>query len=324
MLRKETTVRGNMTTRQEKITLPRKIGELTVRSLFDGFFRLDGGSMFGIVPKPVWSRVFPADRRNRILLAMRPLLVCGPGFNLLVDVGIGRKKEQAWKDFYKIDRSGGGLEKALRRLKLAPDDITDVVLTHLHFDHAGGLTYETEDGKLQLTFPAAVHHVRREHWEWAQHPPVREAGSFIARDIEFIGKSAKLNLLDTDAEIRPAVRAVHTGGHAPGHQVVLVGNPGPVQTLATKSCAPPSQHVNSSVEVVVFCGDLIPTAAHIRLPYVMAYDYDPNGTLEQKRHLLSRAASEGWLLALEHDPRIVAVSVKSGKKGVEVARVERL
>ncbi len=301
-----------------------RIGDLSVKSLLDGFFKLDGGSMFGIVPKPVWAKASPADARNRILLAMRPLLVSGPGFNLLVDVGIGQKKEQAWKDFYEIDRSAGGLEKALKRVKLAPGDITDVVLTHLHFDHAGGLTHEDAQGNLQLSFPQAVHHVRREHWEWAKNPSERDAPSFTARDLEFVGRNARLNLVEADTEIKPGVRVVNTGGHAPGHQVVIVGTPSPLLAPHAKSCSCARPAENAGGVVLVYCGDLIPTAVHIRLAYVMAYDHDPNGTVEQKRGLLARAAQNGWILALEHDPRIAAVRVKPGPKGFDVAKIERL
>ncbi|MDQ7778785.1 MAG: MBL fold metallo-hydrolase [Planctomycetota bacterium] len=340
-----------------------RIGDLEVLSLLDGFFRLDGGAMFGVVPKPLWQKCAPADRKNRIRLAMRPMLVRGGSFALLVDAGIGMDRNPAWKSIYKIERGGGGVVNALNANGLKPEDITDVVVTHLHFDHAGGLTHRDAAGALRLAFPRAIVHIRRSQWEWALTPSEREAGSLIAEDLQLLKAEAKLNLLETDTEVQPGVFAVETGGHAPGHQIVIVGGAGKRGAGFSADILPWAKEIAQSANVVdirsdsqqkgrrdsvlgvpsppegvegagegdkkprqasvlVFCGDLIPTAAHVRVPYVMAYDSDPNTTVVEKRKLLARAASERWLLVFEHDPKVVATFVEPGARHYALRKVE--
>ncbi len=255
----------------------------------DALFKLDGGAMFGVVPKPLWSRKIQADDRNRIPLIARPMLVRTDDRIILVDTGIGDKWSDKERDIYGIEPVNGGLPAALEHRNIQRTDVTDVVLTHLHFDHAGGTTYYDESDDLQLTFPNATHHVQKDNLEWARNPTERDKASY--REIDFaplIGDD-RLHLLDGDTELFPTVETIRVDGHTEGLQMV---------------------RVNGSSETVLYPTDLIPTAAHLELPYVMGYDLWPLTTLEQKKKVLPSVVENETRIAFEHDRKHTVHTLK--------------
>lgn len=277
---------------------------ITVHPVLEARFRLDGGAMFGIVPKPLWERTNPADDANRIDLGTRCMLIRHPtAGNILVDVGIGEKWDAKGRRIYDIrhtdEREGGaalGLAAGLGAHGLTPDDIDHVVLTHLHFDHAGGATVE-RDGVLEPTFAGRPHYVMRQHWEWANAPSERDRGSFRREDFgvfEDRPDAAPLTLLDGITELFPGVTLLPRYGHTPAMSCVLVD----------------TAHAR-----YVYLADLIPTAGHVRVPYVMGYDLDPLTTCREKRELLSEAARHDWVLFFEHDPIRATCRVEPDGRG---------
>ncbi len=269
----------------------------SVDLLCEAMFGLDGGAMFGIVPKPLWDRSNPGDDRNRIDLACRCLLVrYEDGTNVLVDVGIGTKWSAKERDIYKIGRQDPALEGALGEHGLGPDDIDHVVLTHLHFDHAGGVSTYDDGDNVVATFPNARHWVQRKNWGWANSPSARDGGSY--RDIDFRvfeqTGAPPLQLVDGPSEILRGIEVLPMNGHTFGMQIVKV-------TTADGTW--------------VHLADLIPTASHLRDPYVMGYDLQPLVTVEEKREVLYHAAREDWWLVFEHDPEIGAAQVEFDKSG---------
>ena len=257
-----------------------------------GTLGLDGGAMFGIVPRPLWERQVAPDDANRIQLAMRCLLLRGHGRTVLVDTGLGDKTDAKFDRIYAVDRTHTLLD-SLDALGVAPGDITDVVLTHLHFDHAGGATRRTEGGDLVLTFPNATHYVQRVHWEWAHESP-REQASFLAENLDPLEASGRLHLLDEGESPLPDVRLVVVDGHTRGQQLPIV---------------------TDGDTTLFYAGDLVPTAAHVPLLWVMAYDVEPLKTVEEKTSLLGQAADEGWLVVFEHDPIHAVGRVEAGERG---------
>jgi glyoxylase-like metal-dependent hydrolase (beta-lactamase superfamily II) len=280
--------------------MPLRLGPLLVHALSDGNIALDGGAMFGVVPRPLWQRRFPPDERNRVSLALRCMLVVAGDRRILVDDGAGLRWDGKHRDMYGLDRQGGSLDDGLHRLGLARADITDVVLTHLHFDHAGGTTRE-EGGALTLSFPAATYHLQRRHWRWAHHPSERDAGSFRRDDFAALENSGRLHLLDGPTELVPGVHLFVSEGHTVGLQLV---------------------RLESDAGTLVFCGDLIPTTAHLKPAWIAAYDLYPLTSVEEKKQLLAQAVEENWILFLEHDPQTAACTVKDDGSGqVVVDRV---
>lgn len=269
-----------------------RLGSFECRAIETGTFRLDGGAMFGVVPKVLWSKTNPADSDNRISMAMRALYVEGGGHRLLVDSGAGTKLNDKMKRNYVIETEGLGA--ALERHGIPPLSITDAVATHLHFDHAGGYTYYEGDDDLLLVMPEAVHHVQRRQWEAALDPNEKDRASFFEENFRPIETSGRLHLVDGEEEIYPGVTLIPTDGHTPGHQVVLVDGGG---------------------GALLYCGDLIPLASHVNLPYIMSYDHYPLETLGEKKRLLGRAVDEGWILFFEHDPAIPACRVRRTDSG---------
>jgi glyoxylase-like metal-dependent hydrolase (beta-lactamase superfamily II) len=263
-----------------------KLGTFECRAVETGTFRLDGGAMFGVVPKVLWSKTNPADGNNRISMAMRALYVEGGGHRLLVDSGAGTKLNEKMLRNYVIETAGLGA--ALERNGIPPSSITDAVATHLHFDHAGGYTYYDGKGDLRLVMPEAVHHVQRRQWEAALDPNEKDRASFFGENFKPIEESGRLHLIEGEEELYPGVTLIPTDGHTPGHQVVLI---------------------DGGAGALLYCGDLIPLASHINLPYIMSYDHYPLETLEEKKSLLGRAADEGWILFFEHDPVIAACRI---------------
>jgi glyoxylase-like metal-dependent hydrolase (beta-lactamase superfamily II) len=256
------------------------LGDARLTMLNGGNFRLDGGAMHGVVPKTLWSKLVSCDAHNRCEYTTRCLLIEVGGRRILVETGNGDKFPPKLKDIYGIDhdRSIGG---ALREAGLEADAIDTVVMTHLHFDHSGGTTRKTASGALEPVFKRAKHVVQRLEWEDATHPHERNRASYLGENIGPLGEAGLLQIVDGETEIAPGVRVVPTPGHTRGHQSVLVGPADGPKAL--------------------FLGDVVPTAVHTRLPWVMAYDLDPARTLETKRALFRRAVEEDWLLLWGHD-----------------------
>jgi len=283
-----------------------RVGRLTCHALEGGIQHLDGGAMFGIVPKALWARRAPPDDRNRIPLALRCLLIEHDTGLVLIDTGIGNKENSKFIDIYGVENAGHDgrtkLEDALRELGHAPDDIRWVINTHLHFDHAGGDMYRQMvkegggsggdgGGELRLSFPRATYVVQKRELDFARHTNERTAGSYVPHN--FAG--VPFQLIDGEAEILPGVRGLPTPGHVPYHQSILVESGG------EKAC---------------FIADLVPTSAHLPMPWIMGYDLEPLVTLETRRRIYQRAEAEGWLLVFEHDPTTVAGRLQKDGKGV--------
>ena len=273
-----------------------KIGSYELHSIETGRFGLDGGAMFGIVPKAIWSKLNPSDDENRIDLALRTLLITGNKRNILVDNGIGTKFSEKYTKIYKIDHSKYNLDSSLKKYNLETRDITDVILTHLHFDHAGGSTYK-EDGELKLTFPNATYYVQKANYEWALIPNEKERGSYLKENFVPVLEKGKLQLIEGKFEIIPHIDVIISNGHTTGLQLV---------------------RISDEKNTLVYCADLIPTTSHIKLPYIMGYDIDPLKIIREKKELMSTACSDDWILFFEHDVITEAAKVKKTEKGFEV------
>jgi len=258
-----------------------KIGPWTLHTLETGHLWLDGGSMFGSVPKPLWSREHPADERNRIRLAMRCLLLDDGERRLLVDVGIGDKFTPKLIDIYRVEQERT-LAGALAEAGYGPGDITDVVLTHLHFDHAAGATRRDGD-RLVPALPRARYHVRRANLDNARSPNPREKASYMSENFEPLEEAGVLVANENTDAPWEGVTFIHAEGHTRGQRLVRVAGTG---------------------GVLYYVADLIPTRSHVRIPFVMGYDMAVIETMSEKRALLERAAAEGAWICLEHDPEV--------------------
>ena len=270
-----------------------KIANYEIYPIETGRFALDGGAMFGVVPKVMWSKTNPPDERNRITLAARAMLIIGNGKKILVDNGNGSKFTDKLIDIYRLDNSVYDLNKSLAAHHLTTDDITDVILTHLHFDHAGGST-KRENGKLVPTFKNARYYVQNAHWEQAMHPTEKDRGSFMPDDYLPLKEHGVLEFVEGEYEIFPNIHLVLVNGHTTAQQLIKItdGN-----------------------STLLYCCDLFPTTSHIPLPYIMAYDLRPLTTLEDKRRILHAATEHNWILFFEHDPDTAAGTVKKTEKG---------
>jgi len=260
------------------------LGAWRVHAIQAGALALDGGAMFGVVPKPLWERRIPADAQNRIPMCMRCLLVEHDIGLVLIDNGAGNKETQKFHDIYGIESRGAEgrtlLEDGLASLGHRPEDVVLMIDTHLHFDHAGGNTWRDSQGRVIPTFPNARYVVQRGEYEWATHTNERTAASYFPPNFEPIREAGMLDLVDGDRELVPGIRVMRTPGHTPHHQSV---------------------YLESRGEIAFFLADLAPTSAHLPLPWIMGYDVEPLVTLETKRTYLKRAADEKWLLVFEHD-----------------------
>jgi glyoxylase-like metal-dependent hydrolase (beta-lactamase superfamily II) len=274
------------------------IGAYEIKSLETGQFSLDGGAMFGVVPWVFWSKLIAPDERQRIALAARCWLVRGKGKNILVDTGNGTKWSDKLKDIYHLDNSSADLLSSLSTAGVKPEEITDVILTHLHFDHTGGSTTMVK-GELVPTFANARYYVQKKHWELSQHPTEKDRGSFMRDDFVPLMEHGVLELVDGEGELFPGIQILVTNGHTTAQQL---------------------PKISDSKTSILFCCDLLPTTAHLPWPYVMGYDVRPLVTLEEKRTLVTRAHEEGWILFLEHDPTAEAITLKPTDKGFAVDR----
>lgn len=262
---------------------PLRVGRFEVHMLSDGTFRLDGGAMFGVVPKTLWCRSNPADERNRVGLALGCLLVRTPsGHHVLVDTGLSSKYDgnAKFRETYCVDR-GVTLRDSLKALGLEPSDIRLVVNTHLHFDHAGGDTETGPDGKPAPQFPRAKYVIQKEEWEDASRPHERNKASYMPENFEPLDDAGLVELVSGEYELEPGLKVIRSGGHTRGHQCVLIESEG---------------------QAALFLGDLVPTRSHVPLPWIMGYDLYPVDTLEAKRRLFDSALERNWLLLFQHDP----------------------
>lgn len=277
-----------------------RLGDCEIYALETGMFKLDGGAMFGTVPKTIWEKAIPPDDQNRIPMALRIILLKNlkTGRNLLVDTGIGEKWSEKLRAVYAIDHSQYTLEKSLAAHGLKPENITDVILTHLHFDHTGGSTKPQADGSFAATFPNATYYIQKDNYEWAVNPNSREAASYLPENFQPLVVSGKLKICDGIKGFEQAIQwegiSVRLSyGHTIGLQCPLI-------TLEGKKFFYPS--------------DMIPTASHLPVPWVMGYDIHVIKLLEEKEVLLEEAARDKWVLIYEHDPVLPATEVIKGPK----------
>ena len=272
-----------------------KIGNYSVHPIETGRFALDGGAMFGVVPKNLWNKTNPADEQNRITLAMRCiLLIADDGRKILIDDGMGHKYNDKFGTMYRVDHSQFTLERSLSALDFTPDDITDAILTHLHFDHAGGSTRTDADGKVVPTFKNAKYYVQKKHYEYGLNATEKDRASFLKPDFMPLIESKALNLIDDAGQLFANIKFFIAHGHSPYQQLPIISD---------------------GKTTIFFCGDLMPTKTHVSVPYVMAYDNQPLVTIEEKKNILSHAVNENWLLFFEHDPETALGTVMKDEKG---------
>jgi glyoxylase-like metal-dependent hydrolase (beta-lactamase superfamily II) len=273
-----------------------QLGDFELTPLLDGYFRLDGGAMFGVVPKTLWQRRIPADERNRITMAMRPLLVRGERL-MIIDAGCGDKMDARSADIYAFDRREN-LDVTLARAGVRAEDIEIVLASHLHFDHAGGFTARDATGLVRPRFPNARYLANAGEWEDATHPHERNRASYFAENYVPLREAGVLDLMEDDQVVAPGVRVRRTGGHTRFHQII---------------------YLESGGKTAVFAADLLPTTAHVDVPWIMAYDLYPMETLEFKRAFVAEAIEREYIIFFEHDPVVAAGLIRetNGRKYVE-------
>lgn len=276
---------------------------MKLHTIDTGFFKLDGGAMFGVVPKTLWQKLNPPDPNNLCTWAMRCLLIEDGKQLILIDCGLGDKQDAKFFSYYE-PHGDASLEKSIRQLGYNLEDITDVILSHLHFDHCGGAIRKDGEGKFYTTFKNATYWSHEKHWHWATKPNAREKASFLKENILPIQESGQLKFTETNSTaVHPNITLRTASGH-------------------TESMFTPQIKVGD--KTIIYCADLIPSMAHIPIPYVMAYDTRPLLTLEEKQPLLNEAAANGYYLFFEHDRSVECCSLKQTERGVREDRVLNL
>jgi glyoxylase-like metal-dependent hydrolase (beta-lactamase superfamily II) len=263
-----------------------KSGGFEIFSIVENSFKIDGGAMFGVVPKIIWQKVYPPDENNMVKLDINLLLIKADGENILIDAGIGDALSERQKKMFGVERASA-LEKGLSERQLAPEDINLVLLTHLHADHAGGVIGLDQNGRKVPRFPHARHVVQVKEWEEAMHPDERTSATYLTENLTILKNEKLLELIDGGDEAAAGVRLINTGGHTPGHQAVLI---------------------EDGENRILWAGDIIPSTHHLRIPYVASVDLFPRETMEQKKRFLQMCSEDGWILAFDHD-----LKVKMGK-----------
>ena len=269
-----------------------------IKIIETGTFKLDGGAMMGSIPKVLWEKTNPCDNLNRIDLAMRCLLLDNGKDIILIETGIGNKNNQKFIDMFCIEQSDFPLKNQLKNYGYKLEDITHVILTHLHFDHAGGATFF--DGKEIIpTFPNANYIISKSNWEAAINPNPKDRASYLPENFNSILKFNQLVLVDDNCEIMDSITGLSFYGHTTGQQLIKVS-------------------VNN--DSLIFCSDLIPLKSHLKLPWIMGYDLNAMKTLEEKTSFLSQASKENWLLFFYHDPKVTAVRIEKNDKYYSVTK----
>jgi glyoxylase-like metal-dependent hydrolase (beta-lactamase superfamily II) len=279
-----------------------QIGNYDVNLVEAGRFRLDGGAMFGVVPKVLWEKKSPADENNRIRMSTNLLLLQGEGKRILIDTGIGYKSDEKFAKIFAIDYSEFDLNRSLKNLGVQQDEITDVILTHLHFDHTGGATKINNNGRTVPTFAKAKYYVQRNHLEWAKNPLEKDRASFLKENFQPLEEAGQLIVLEGARELFPGIELILVDGHTRAQQLVLI---------------------HGEERNLLFAGDLVPTVHHLPVPWVMGYDNEPIKTIQEKKEVLKRAVQQNWLLFFEHDPDTRCATVQKGAKNYELGEVIR-
>lgn len=280
-----------------------RFGRFTLHEIRDGSMSLDGGAMFGVVPQKLWSKHFQPDAQNRIQLALRCLLIEDGARKILVDDGIGTRWSDKHREMYALDQTQRSLDSQLGTLGLSREDITDVVLTHLHFDHAGGTIRENAAGQRELSFPRATYWLQKRHWQWAHQPSERDRGSFRAEDFDLLEESGRLHLLEGATTLFDDFELFISEGHTVGLQL---------------------PRLRAGDRALQYCGDIIPTTAHLKAAWGMAYDLHPLTVIEEKKELLAQALEEEWILFFEHDPNVAAATIREERGEAVVNEVVAL
>ena len=272
-----------------------KIGKYNIHIVNSGYFYLDGGAMFGIIPKPLWEKTNPADEANRIKLATRNLLLVSDDKKILIDTGLGNKWSKKLSEIYRIEQDVYTLNSSLAKLSVKPENITDVLLTHLHFDHTGGST-EMIDGKLVPAFKNAKYYVSKKNFDWAMNPSERDKGSYVKDNFLPLFENGVLYFFN-DKLFDDEIDLIEVNGHTIGMQLIKISD---------------------SANTILFCADLFPFTSHIPLPYVMGYDLQPLLTVEEKKQILPKVVDENWKLCFEHDPFYPFATVEKTETGFRV------
>lgn len=270
-----------------------RLGAYDVDVLRCGEFRLDGGAMFGVVPRVVWERLTPPDESHRIRLQTNCLLIRGEGVTVLVDTGVGDKDNSQFRDRFAVEESPG-LIGALKKAGLEPEDVTHVAISHLHWDHAGGATRRDAAGALVPTFPRARYVVQRGEWEEANAPSDRARASYVRDNFLPLEAAGCLELVDGETEIAPGITVFKAPGHNRHMQCI---------------------RVDSAGQTGIFLADLVPTRHHLPLAFVMGYDLFPATTVETKRELLAAIESGGWYVFFDHDPEVPVATLTKNERG---------
>ena len=262
-----------------------KIGQYDLYSIETSEFSLDGGAMFGIIPKTLWKEKLSSDRLNRVDMVTRSLLLVNGDRKVLIDTGNGSKWAKKYLDMYNIDFSKYNILSSLKKSGFETDDITDVICTHLHFDHIGGNTFYQND-IIEPTFPNATYWISKDNWALANQPSVKDQGSFISQDWEVLEKNNMIKLVDE--QFLDGIDIYFTHGHTDGlmHPIISDGN-----------------------KKLFYGADIFPTHAHLPVPWVMAYDLHPAKTMSEKSKLLKKMYEEEWILFFEHDPFYQACTI---------------
>lgn len=268
---------------------------MNLYSINTGHFKLDGGAMFGVVPKSIWNKLNPADENNMCSWAMRCLLIEDGNRLILVDNGMGNKQDAKFFGYYYL-HGNDTLEKSLNKYGFSSNDITDMVLTHLHFDHCGGsINYNSDRTKLEPAFKNARYYCNKKHWEWAVNPNPREKASFLKENILPIQESGQLNFIDDSTELIPGLNFMEVNGHTEAMMLPII---------------------NYKNTTIAYMADLIPSTGHITIPYLMGYDIRPLETMKEKQTILNKALENNWTLFFEHDPTIECVNLTRTEKGI--------
>ncbi len=272
-----------------------QIGAYKLYSVQTGLFKLDGGAMFGVVPKNLWQKTNPADEQNRIDMCTRALLLDSGKKKILIDTGIGYKLAAKINQIYDVDYSHYTLEKSLEHLNLKKDDITDVILTHLHFDHTGGSTYYDEERQLLPSFPNATYYVQKKQYEWALNPTERDRASFFPENYKPLEDRKVLHLTEGEFKFDEFITLLPVNGHTSNMQMIKISD--------------------NNENTLLYTADLIPTAGHVPAPFIMGYDLYPLTTLDEKKKYLKEITDNDWTVFFEHDPYTECAKIGLSEKG---------